>query len=136
MQQLESYGLSAAAGGSYRPGDPPRHNSRLSYLRGGRSPASMLSSLALKGVRVGGYLDGPPAKATAGNANGSREVRAMGQFVGSGPAELEQRADVIDADQPVRGLPSKDSPRTGGRTGFRNWEGHVIDGKQPARGSQ
>jgi len=31
--------------------------------------------------------------------NGGGESRPTGQFVGGGPAELEQRADVTDADQ-------------------------------------
>jgi hypothetical protein len=61
----------------------------------------------------------------------------VGQFVGSGPAELEQRADVTDADQPVGARPSlPDGFRIAGRRGFRLWQGHVFDGRQGARDSQ
>jgi hypothetical protein len=60
----------------------------------------------------------------------------MGQFVGSGPAELEQHADVRDADQPIRKPSIQGGFRIGGRTGFRNWQGHVIEGRQPGKGSQ
>jgi hypothetical protein len=45
------------------------------------------------------YLGSPPAKTPAGDLNGGGEFRATGQLVGSGPAELEQRADVANADQ-------------------------------------
>jgi hypothetical protein len=43
----------------------------------------------------------------------------MGQFVGGGPAELEQRADVTDADQLVRRLSFPDGPPIAGGESFR-----------------
>jgi hypothetical protein len=51
----------------------------------------------------------------------------MGQLVGGGPAELEQRADVTDADQPIRARPSlPDDFRIADRKGFRIWQGHAL----------
>ena len=65
------------------------------------SAGPALGSLALEGAGVGGYLAGPPAQAAGGDPDGGGESRAAGQLVGGGPAELEQGADVADADQPV-----------------------------------
>ena len=121
--------LPAAAGSTHRPDNPPGHRSRLTRLprRGLAGPARC--SLPLEGVRV--YFAGPSAKATAGNLNRRREPRAPGQLVGSGPAELEQRADVTDADQPVRARPpSQDALRFGGRRGLRVWQRHGPDGRR------
>ena len=58
-----------------------------------------MCSFALKGGRIGIHLTSPPAKTPTGDLNGGGEFRATGQLVGSGPAELEQRADVANADQ-------------------------------------
>jgi hypothetical protein len=50
-------------------------------------------------------LAGPPPVAARGNRNGFGEVRVVRQLVGCGPAKLEERADVPDADQIVAGPP-------------------------------
>jgi hypothetical protein len=98
---------------------------------------SVIFSFALEGVRVGVYLAGPPAKATAGDLNRIREPWAVCQFVGSGPAELEQRADVPDADQLVRARPSlPDGFRFAGGRAFRIWQGHGPDARRSGSDSQ
>jgi hypothetical protein len=67
-----------------------------------------------------------------GDLNGGRESRPMSQFVSGGPADLEQRTDVSDADQPVGvGVTGQQGPPfryTGGR--------HDYDGMRGGTGNQ
>jgi len=85
-------------GRTYRSGNPARRRGGIRLPRW-RPAGSALCSFALKGGRIGIHLASPPAKTPAGDLNGGGEFRATGQLVGSGPAELEQRADVANADQ-------------------------------------
>ena len=64
-------------------------------------------------------LAGPPAVAARRDRNGVGELRAVRQLVGGGPAELEERADVPDADQIVAGPPGW--PGSRGRGDGRVW---------------
>ncbi|MGH3277982.1 MAG: hypothetical protein ACRDNW_02465 [Trebonia sp.] len=129
--------MRAAAGGSHRPGNPPGHGSRLARLPRSRPAVRALCSLALERLRVRVYLAGPPAKAPAGNLNRRGEARPAGQFVGGDPAELEQRADVSDADQPVGARPPLPGGfRFAGSRACTIWQGHGPDARRSTRGSQ
>ena len=66
-------------------------------------------------VRV--YLAGPPPVAARRDRNRFGEFRAMRQLVGCRPAELEEIADVPDADQPVSGPPGLPGGSGGGMAG-------------------
>jgi hypothetical protein len=68
---------------------------------------------------VAAAIGWPTSVGSGGRPERERETPAMGQLVGGGPAELEQRTDVTDADQPIRGSSGKDGPRIAGGEGFR-----------------
>ena len=98
----------AAAGGAYLPGYAPRRRCPTRGLRLRRPLSSvgrLLGALEAKSGRVRVYFAGPPPVAARRDRNRCGEFRAMRQLVGCGPAELEEIADIPDADQPVGGPP-------------------------------
>jgi hypothetical protein len=79
----------------------------------------LVRALAAEAVCEHLDLAGPPPVATRRDQDGVGEVRAVRQLVGGGPAKLEERADVPDADQIVAG-PSG-GPGSRGRRYRRVW---------------
>ena len=65
----------------------------------------LVRALAAEAVCERLDLAGPPPVAARRDRNRVGEVRAVRQLVGCGPAKLEERADVPDADQIVAGPP-------------------------------
>ena len=96
----------AAAGGAYLPGYAPRRRCPTRGVRLRRPLSSvdrLLGALEAKGGCIRVYFTGPPPVAARRDRNRLGEFRTMRQLVGGGPAELEEIANIPDADQPVSG---------------------------------